>query len=47
MENLKEVIYKALIAEYGEDFVEKDQDKFFISEEDSNLGFEVALQVIS
>ena len=46
MENLKEVIYKALIAEYGEGFVEKDHDGFFISEEDSNLGFKVALNII-
>ena len=45
MEHLTKIIKKALIEEYGEDFVTESDNGFYVDLEDSNTGYEVIIEV--
>ena len=44
MKHLYEVIRKALIEEYGEDFVTSNEEGFYVEDEDIDLGLEVIIR---
>ena len=44
MKHLYEVIQKALITEYGADFVMENEEGFYVEDEDIDLGLEVIIR---
>ena len=44
MKHLYEVIRKALIEEYGEDFVTSNEEGFYVEDEDIDLGLKVIIR---
>lgn len=44
MEKLTEVIRAALVETYGEEFIEKSDEGFYVEDEETDMGLEVVIR---